>query len=160
VPTEKDKPGCLGQVLALLLGRRAGAAAEMPFRRVQTLLTPAERSFYGVLMQAVAGRAVIVAMKVRLVDLVEVKKGVEKWQSWKNKIISKHVDFVICRADTTEPILAIELDDKSHARAGRVERDKFLDECLAAAGLPLVRIAAARAYSVAEVQAAIATHVD
>ena len=63
---------------------------------------------------------------------------------------------VFCRADTTEPLVAIELDDKSHLRAGRVERDVFLDACLAAAGLPLVRVPAARAYSVPELQAAIA----
>jgi hypothetical protein len=53
--------------------------------------------------------------------------------------VAKHIDFLVCRADTTEPVLAVELDDRSHGRAGRVDRDAFLDGCLAAAGIPLLR---------------------
>jgi hypothetical protein len=157
MPTEKDKPGCLGQILAIFFGRRDGtAAAVMPYRQVKALLTPAERSFFGVLQQALTGHAVIVAIKVRVADLVVIEKGVEGRQGWLNKVTGKHVDFLICRADTTAPVLAIELDDRSHGRAGRVSRDEFLDGCLSAAGLPLVRVAAARAYSVAEIQAIVA----
>jgi hypothetical protein len=161
MPAEVVKPGCLGQFLAMLLGRRDGAArAKMPYRRIESLLTPAERSFYGALQQALAGRAVIVAIKVRLADLVAIEKGAEGRQGWLNRVTGKHVDFVICRSDTTGPILAIELDDKSHSRAERVDRDTFLDGCLAAAGLPLVRVAAARAYSVVELKAAIGRHLE
>jgi len=161
VPNEKVKSGCLGQILALFVGAKpAHFEPELPFARVSTLLSPAERSFVGVLERALAGRPVIVAIKVRLGDLVKVEQGAKNRQGAVNKVTGKHVDFVTCRADTTEPLVAIELDDKSHARAGRVERDRFLDACLAAAGVPLVRVPAARGYSVSELQAAIVTHVE
>jgi len=51
-----------------------------------------------------------------------------------------------------EPKLAIELDDKSHQRKDRQERDAFVDEVFRAAGLPLVHIPAAKGYQVDEVR--------
>jgi very-short-patch-repair endonuclease len=122
------------------------------------LLTAAERSLFGVLHEAFGAKYFIFA-KVRLADLVWLPKGTESRQSHQNRVQSKHLDFVICDRATVRPLVAIELDDSSHSRADRVERDVFLNEVLAAAGLPFVRIRAAASYNVRElaqqVQAAV-----
>ncbi len=175
------KPGCLG-FLARLLGpdekQRAGAAAgskradaqlpgagadgPMPYVRKNYLLSKAERSFFGVLQQAVGtddedgGRYLIFAM-VRLADLVYIRKGTEKWQSWQNKIDRKHIDFVLCDKDTVKPLLAIELDDRSHETQKRQDRDGFVDAALQAAALPLLRVKAKAGYSVREIAEAVSS---
>jgi len=69
---------------------------------------------------------------------------------WRNKIDRKVLDFVIVDAEF-RPVACVELDDRSHERRDRRERDVFVDQALGTAGLPLVRVAAKRAYSVQEV---------
>ena len=73
-----------------------------------------------------------------------------------NRISAKHVDFLICAAAGLSPILAIELDDKSHKRPDRQSRDAFIDQALAAAEIPVVHVKAQRSYNLEEVQALIA----
>lgn len=114
----------------------------------------AERSFYEALRLAVNEELHIFA-KVRLCDLVDIPKGTEKRQSHFNRIQSKHVDFVLCDRRDVCPVLAIELDDSSHQRAARQSRDHFVESALEAAGLPLLRIRAARGYSVPEIASQI-----
>lgn len=118
------------------------------------LFSPAERSFLGVLDQALAGEYRIFG-KVRLGDLVEPAKGQTWGQSTiaRNKLNRKHVDFVLCRPDTLAVVAAIELDDSSHARKDRAERDDFVNRALAAAGIPVVHFPVRKAYSLPEVQA-------
>ncbi len=72
---------------------------------------------------------------VRIADLIRVRPKPPKWQSWQNRIHAKHIDFVLCDPETMEAKLAIELDDASHNRRDRVERDKFVDGALSAAGV-------------------------
>jgi len=112
-----------------------------------SLVTPAERSFLGCL-ESVVSPDIRVFVKVRLADLFEVERNLDRSmrQSAFNKINSKHIDFVLCRADDLFPILAIELDDKTHEREDRRKRDGFLDEMFAASTLPLIRFKVQRTY--------------
>jgi very-short-patch-repair endonuclease len=116
-----------------------------PYRKTDRLLSPAERSFFGVLQHAVDSDLCIFA-KVRLSDLLWLPKGTEKRQTYLNRIQSKHIDFVLCDSDTTAPRLLIELDDSSHRRASRKDRDAFVDEAVRAAGLPILRVSPKRSY--------------
>jgi hypothetical protein len=113
---------------------------------VDSLLTAAERSFYGVLLKAVDGETLVFA-KVRLADLLWLPRGTRDRQAHQNRIIAKHLDFVLCSRDSLAPRLAIELDDSSHSRASRRERDSFVEAALGAAGLPLLRVPVRRGYS-------------
>jgi hypothetical protein len=113
---------------------------------VDSLLTAAERSFYGVLLKAVDGETLVFA-KVRLADLLWLPRDTRDRQAYHNRIIGKHLDFVLCSRDTLAPRLAIELDDSSHSRAARRERDSFVDAALSAAELPLLRVPVRRGYS-------------
>ena len=53
--------------------------------------------------------------------------------------------------------LAIELDDKTHERPDRIERDSEVERILADAGMPLLRIQNHGAFNVAELSAKIKT---
>jgi ssDNA-binding Zn-finger/Zn-ribbon topoisomerase 1 len=121
------------------------------------LFSPAERSFLGVLDQAV-GNDFRVFGKVRVADVVAVAKGTPKslWQRAFNRISAKHFDYVLCNRSDLKPICAIELNDQSHAQDNRKGRDKFLEDVCAAAKLPLIFIPAQRSYTLPEVGQAIA----
>lgn len=56
------------------------------------------------------------------------------------------MDFVLCDPETSRPIIAIELDDPSHARPDRIERDEMIDKAFKDAELPLLHIRAAYRY--------------
>lgn len=139
-------------------GVGAAEKAGLPYVREATLLSPAERSFFGVL-EGVVGEKYRILAKVRLADVLKVKSGQTPSErtSAQNKIDRKHVDFLLCRPCDFGIAGAIELDDASHNRPDRVERDEFLAEAFRVAGIPLVRFAAKRAYTIQEVQNALAT---
>lgn len=112
-----------------------------------SLLSPAEISFYHVLKQVVGDNAII-SPKVNLWDIFYIKRGTGKdFMALKAKIARKHVDFLLCHTDTLKPIIGIELDDKSHQQSSRQERDQFVDSVFQATGLPIVHIPARRAYN-------------
>ncbi len=142
-----ERKGCLFGLLGIFGGGSAAGKREkqLPYRAKNYFFSKAERSFFGVLQQAVDNQYAIFS-KVRLSDLLYVPKGTESWQSHFNRIGSKHVDFVLCDPEQVRPTLVIELDDASHGRAKRQERDAFVDKALAAGGLPILRVPAKRHY--------------
>jgi hypothetical protein len=141
-------------LLNLLRGATSASEAPLPYMRKDHLLTPGEAAFFRQLLVALQGRF-LPAVKVRVADLISVRKGTENWQSHFNRISSKHVDFVLLDPQSLRPLLAIELDDKSHDAANRRERDEFVNDALDAAQMPMLRIKAARSYSPAELWAQI-----
>ncbi len=106
-----------------------------PYVAREALLSPTEHRFYHALRIAVRSEA-IVFVKVRLADLVECIDGVADHHF--RRIAQKHLDFVLCHANSCRVIAAIELDDASHLTAERRERDRFVDEVLASAGILLI----------------------
>jgi hypothetical protein len=117
------------------------------------LLTAAERSFFGVLQQAVASDYKIFA-KVRLADIVRPVRSSSRsgWQAAFNRITGKHVDFVLCDSERLRVIGVVELDDSTHARFERGVRDGLVDSALADAGIPVLRIPARESYSPAQIR--------
>ena len=141
-------------VLAVLLALFAAGMIRrpelFPYQKREAIVTRNELLFYRELQVAIDGQWAIFAM-VRIADLIKVKSGTQKRQSWQNKINCKHIDFVICDQHYLEPVLAIELDDRSHQRADRARRDEFVNAAFESAGLPLLRIKAAREYFADEI---------
>jgi hypothetical protein len=82
-----------------------------------------------------------VFVKVRLMDVVAVPDGA--WRQYGAPGSGMHLDFVIAEAGTTEALLVIELDDRSHLFAGSRTRDSLKDAALASAGMPVLRVRAA-----------------
>jgi hypothetical protein len=140
----------LALLRALVVKRRG-----LPYRRRDHLLTAAERSFYRVLIQAVEGRY-YVAWKVRMADVLWVPGSGSDRQRHLNRILAKHLDFVLCHPESSAPILAIELDDSSHREGKRRKRDSFVDAALDAADLPLLRVPVRKSYSPRELADMIA----
>lgn len=158
--TSPEPRGCLAVILGLF-GIRLGSPAEapgFPYRQRDDFLSPAEFSFYRVLAAAIGSQAII-CPKVGLGDVFYVAHSNNK-QSFRNKIDRKHVDFLLCDPQTMRPRLGIELDDASHGRAERVERDQFVDGVFAAAGLPLLRFPARSGYDPKALSAQLAPHLS
>lgn len=103
----------------------------------ESLLTKNEMEFYETLKKVIKEDLIIFSM-VRLADIFSIDKGKE-YQSALNRINSRHVDFLLCHKDTLKPVVAIELDDKSHERSDRIKRDEFVNQLFESAGLPLLR---------------------
>lgn len=143
-------------VIAKILLQRLKAPAEYPYQKEPALFTPAEKAFFMVLNEAV-GDTYYIMGKVRLADVIKVKSGLARpeWQKAFNRIQSKHLDFVCCDPNDMSVRFAVELDDKSHDREDRQERDAFLDAAIEKAGIPLVRFAVKASYSVQEIKDAI-----
>lgn len=137
-------------VLSALLSRRP---SDYPYESYDSLLSPAERSFFGVLRQALHNEFTPLA-KVRLADVLRVHRSVstQRRVAALNRVTSKHADFVICASDTFRVAGIVELDDKSHRGDARQRRDQFLDAALAAAGIPVLHIPAQRSYSIQDVR--------
>lgn len=134
-----------------MLLRMYSASPSMPYYKRPSLLTKAELRFYRSLHKAVLDEYEIFAM-VRIADLIRVEKGSVNGRKWLNKILSKHIDFVLCNSGSLEPVLCIELDDASHNRPDRVERDSFVNDAFEAADLPLLRIPVEPTYNAGEVR--------
>lgn len=135
----------LGYLLVSQL-RGRGTTPALPYEREAALLSTAERYFYYALCDAVDGEQHIFS-KVRLIDVVKVRPGTPNAQTHRNRIKSKHVDFVLCERKTFAPLLVIELDDASHNSSRQRERDALKDSILGAAGLPILRVKASNAYN-------------
>ncbi|ART79768.1 DUF2726 domain-containing protein [Oceanisphaera avium] len=127
-----------------------------PYKRLNAIFTPAERSFFGVLSQAVGDDAAIFG-KVRVADVLTPQKSTVKgvWQTAFNKISAKHFDFVLCRKHDLSFLCAIELDDRSHNSAKRQIRDAFLEDACQSAVFPLIRFPAQATYKVSELHYAL-----
>lgn len=123
--------------------------SDLPYQRRLSLLTAGEHAFYEPLCRAV-GRRYGISLKTRLADVVACSE--EHWKTGHgNRIGQKHIDFLLYDLRTAAVVLAIELDDKSHATDRRRERDAFVDEALRTAGVVLLRVEAAASYSAAEI---------
>lgn len=142
-------------------------APELPYRIKDSVLSPGERAFLPVLRDAVQLVATarqlplpVVFASVRFAEVFQVDANrsddPSAWQTAQNKITSKQADFVICDPKTTRPLLVVELDDQSHARADRKNRDGFVDRACASAGLPILHVRAAGSYDTKKLAADIA----
>ncbi len=117
------------------------------YKSRERVLTPAERSFFGALEMLLSSQYRAFP-KIRLADLIAPASGTDRsgFQSALNRIAAKHADFTICRESDLAILGVVELDDRSHDRADRQARDRFLEQALQSAGIPLLRIKAARGY--------------
>ncbi|MBI1879249.1 MAG: DUF2726 domain-containing protein [Chloroflexi bacterium] len=155
---DPKKPGCLGAILQLFStspGTEPPKEEILPYRLRDDFLSVAELSFYHVLQQAVGDWAVV-CPKISLDDLFYAKSGQRSTnQAYTNKIDRKHVDFLLCQAQTMRPLLGIELDDTSHKQPARQERDRFVEKVFATAQLPLFRQTVRATYNVRELAIAL-----
>jgi hypothetical protein len=129
-------------VILALLSLREGPP---PYERRGVLLTPAQINFLRTLHSAVREDWLVFAM-VRMTDVLKVRSKSRKAHNWHLRLLGKHLDFVLCDAETLEVKLAIELEDGA---LPRTDRDRFVYVAVTAAGLPLLRVRAQEKYETA-----------
>lgn len=141
----------LDEILALLTVILIAAFGIWLYRRLhkpditklfnaKTILTDREYEFYKRLKPLADEYGLSIYTKVRLADLIEPKPKNENpyWMECFNKIKAKHIDFAIADEETAIVAL-IELDDTSHSRPDRIERDDFVNAVLENTGYTLLR---------------------
>lgn len=116
-------------------------------------MTPAERSFFGILHGSLSNDFSIFS-KVRVSDVFLPTKGLTRSIRTiaRNKIQSKHFDFVLCDKNTLGIVAVIELDDSSHQLSNRIERDQLIDAICLKTGIPIIRFNVKYAYQPEQVK--------
>jgi len=140
--TAKNKPG------DVRIENLPADPEPLPYRIRDDFLSPAEKSFYHVI-KGMMGSTFTICAKVSLADIFFVIRPNENMSAY-NRINRKHVDFLICESREMKPLFAIELDDSSHNRSDRIERDAFVDEVFETAELPLIHIPVRASYNTNE----------
>ena len=110
-----------------------------PFER-RELLTSGELPFYALLKPVCDRHGWQLLIKMRLADIVAVESGTPDYMSYFNRIKAKHTDFILCDPEDLDVLAGVELDDPSHERPERIERDEFVDRVYQAAGIPLIHV--------------------
>lgn len=105
-------------------------------------LTPREKQFYPHLKEVADTLGYTVSLKSRLGDLVT---GAHHQYSSEGatelgKVQRKHVDFVLFDPESMEAKLIVELDDTTHDRQDRVNRDVFIDNVLEGTGYKILHV--------------------
>ena len=108
------------------------------YRRKDYLISRAEHKFFDVLIEFVGDRFYVFP-QAHLATFLDHKIVGQNWKGAFRHIDEKSVDFVLCDKAYIKPLLAIELDDRTHDRADRKERDEIVESILKEAGLPLLR---------------------
>ncbi|MBQ7408635.1 MAG: DUF2726 domain-containing protein [Clostridia bacterium] len=96
-----------------------------------SLLTATEIQYFNVL-QSIIGNDLLILPQINLASIID-KKGANNFRTE----LFRNVDFGLFDYNY-RPILLIEINDNSHFRKDRKERDKRVNEICKSAGIPLV----------------------
>jgi very-short-patch-repair endonuclease len=102
-------------------------------------MTKAETEFFFKL-DRVAGSKYYVFPQMHLSSILDHRVKGQEWKHAFSHINGKSVDYVLCDKTTLLPTYAIELDDYTHDRPKRKERDYEVNRMLHYAGIPLLRV--------------------
>lgn len=128
-------------VIKLLSGKsNKKDASKFPYKYQMKdfLITRPEHEFFNILVE-ILGNKYHVFTQVHLPTILDHKIVGQNWRAAFSHINGKSVDFVICDMEYIKPLLAIELDDKSHESEDRISRDSEVERIMNEAGMTLVR---------------------
>lgn len=117
------------------------------FEAVGRLMSESEYRFFSGLKNAL-GSGFSIFSKVRLEDIIGTKKTLDAKtrMSCRNRVKSRHIDFLVCSPVDSQILAGIELDDSSHQRSDRRKRDAFVNDLFESCKVPLIRVKAAAHY--------------
>lgn len=130
--------GVIVTIIEILRGK-GKETTEYQYKHKNFFMTRAEHECYDALVRAVGDRFYVFP-QVHLPSIIDNKVIGQNWKSAFRHINSKSVDFVLCDKAYISPRLAIELDDYTHERQDRINRDEEVEGVLRGAGLPLLRL--------------------
>ena len=108
------------------------------YERKNYLITVPERDYYNMLTQ-ILGTDYLVFPQVHMSAILEHRVRGQNWKAAFRHVNQKSVDYVICDKTHLTPLIAVELDDRSHDSDDRRARDIEVERMLSEAGLPLLR---------------------
>ena len=109
--------------------------------KITRILNKNELFFYNQLTNFLQNKEVFIFSKVRLLDFLDLQKyyNFEEKTIIKNKVKSKHIDFIITNKNS-EILYLIELDGFSHKNNKKtIENDKFKNKLFNILKLKLIR---------------------
>jgi very-short-patch-repair endonuclease len=109
------------------------------YTKKEYLMTQPERDCYNVLVKIVGHDYWIFPQVHFSAFLDEYINGKYRYGAFWH-INGKSVDFLLCTKERLSPVLAIELDDWSHEREDRKERDREEERMFKSADMPILRI--------------------
>lgn len=116
------------------------------YEKTDYLLTKNELKFYRILRQVTNKLGYSLFCQVALYEIVKSKDYKDF-----NKIKSKSIDFVITQ-ENCKILLCIELDDTSHEKTKRIERDYFVNQLFKDLDIKLLRIPVQNFYNMEELE--------
>jgi len=114
---------------------------QIQYYQQKDLLTPRELKFYANLRNIAQTYNLSIICKIRLADIVEPNPNLNRkaWYSAFGKITQKHIDFALTDPNDMKIICLIELDDTTHYKKDRIERDVFVNDIFNQVGIKLIR---------------------
>lgn len=107
------------------------------YQTKKSVITIAEGNFYKKLTSALHDNFIIVPQAHLSMIFNHTVYG-QNWRGAFSVINGKSIDFLIINRGTFQPLLGIELDDSSHERHNRQERDKIVNAIFKQTNLPLI----------------------
>lgn len=117
------------------------------YRKKTNILTPTELKFYKTLKPITDKMELLICPQVILYEILETKQNNDI--KYFNKISNKSIDFVITDRNM-EIKMCIELDDYTHKKNSRIERDNFINDLFKDVNIKLLRIPVAYNYNEVE----------
>lgn len=104
----------------------------------QSIMTESENKFF-LKLERIVNERYYVFPQVHLSALLDHRVKGQEWKYAFSHINGKSVDYVLCDRETLRPTYAIELDDYTHSRTDRQNRDAEVERLFSEVNLPLVR---------------------
>lgn len=151
----------LASIVLNIISKLTGITRTVPkssiayrYSRKDCIMTNAEHAFFNKLYAA-TGSDYYLFPQIHLSAILDHKVNGQEWRHAFKHINGKSVDYVLCDRESLRPVLAIELDDWSHAKEERIQRDTKVERILADADLPMLRVNDARTVTIEDLSAQI-----
>ena len=102
------------------------------------VMTQSEESFFKLLNDTV-GDKYYVFPQIHLSSILNHKIKGQNWKAAFSHINGKSVDYVLCDKATLKTVYAIELDDSTHEKKGRMDRDTEVERMFRLSGISIKR---------------------
>ena len=103
------------------------------------VMTSRENECFKILNEIFSSKWFVVP-QVHLSALLDYRVKGQNWNAAFRHINGKSVDFVLIGKESYKVVCAIELDDSTHSKPDRIERDVEIERMFKEAGIPLARI--------------------
>jgi len=131
------------------------AGGPLPYRRTDALLTASERALYRALRPVAESAGAEVFPKVRLDDVIQVRKGAADYSLHRSRIAACGIDFLLCDQSRFVPLLAVQVEGIARDREKGEGLERFLPEALEAVGVGFLQVPARASYDEEELGALV-----